>query len=298
MIREALQKVLNETEIRSLRFDDYKKLIKDLENKSRNSVQDLGLADGFMVLLSLNKIGTFVVIELEANEVKEHDVLDFSKMKRYAVVVDDRFSDYRDLEALPLRKIPSNVNTMKKLEKFIDKIIKGRVKLVKELDNIIENHYKMLKEIDDGVESHSRQGISDKYNLGEFSFPYFEEQWDWDTFEEDIKEQFKDDGYDGDIEYVEWSSKSGTSVFIEPVEYNYDDMSYELDDYVVTDDNYSMYSVSELRKKIKLAQDEYDRMKGEIDTFDKLLTKLDKTLRNMTEGKKVGSTSNGASYFG
>jgi len=170
-----------------------------------------------------------------------------------------------------------------------------------ELIEEIENYGSGVR--DNGIESYSdnRYGIKNCVELGEYAFPYFEFQEDYDFLIEDITESAKAEcGYEGEFQFCERSSKSGTEVYIDAPDTCYDDVydeiygahGYEFE-YSTTED----FTHAELTQILREVKEICNNFNDEIEVYNETLKKVTELVDSIALGKRSGCFSNGEVIF-
>jgi len=174
-----------------------------------------------------------------------------------------------------------------------------KIQIIENIDDIITEIEELFPE--DENESSRRYGIDNKYCIGEFAFPYFEDQFGYDLFTDDNIESCKAEcGYDGEIQYLERSSKSGTEVYIDPFvskDGDLDDTLYLSHGYEkgYTDDEYLTHKEClEVLSEVKLILKSTTASRK---LFDEQVIKVTEIIRSVALGERSGSFSNGEVIF-
>jgi len=177
----------------------------------------------------------------------------------------------------------------------------NKEKLTQEIDSYARGIEETMAQ---EVETHSHYGISDMVDIGEFAFPDYEDQFDYDMLVEDHTESCKAEAnYDGEIEYATWSSKSGTSVFLEPFDYegytDGEDIVYDL--FSEIDYDYGMDATDFTREELLALYNEIKKVNEEVceerEAYDKTLIRCIELIKSTAYGVKTASFSNGESIF-
>ena len=177
----------------------------------------------------------------------------------------------------------------------------NKERLIEEIESMARG---IVDEFVQDLEWHGRHSVDGMISIGEFAFPESEDQFDYDMIVEDHSESCKAEAdYCGEIQYATWSSKSGTSVFLDPFEYDGEvdpyDVLYSLFneydfDYGETPENFSRDELLGLHKEISELNENICISREEYDTMIKKCTEL---ISSTAYGVKTASFSNGESIF-
>jgi len=182
------------------------------------------------------------------------------------------------------------------------------MKLTKEaVIDQIETTWNELKEIyndeNERLESHPRHGVHEMLEVGEYAFPYFEDEFEVDMFIEDNKESLKAEcEYDRDIRYIEWSSKSGVSVFVEGTDFYHDEddvfgsikyeFGIELDYSDLEEEDYG--DLCKIKNQLKYYLESAQK---DVVEFEEKLEKIQAIFESVALGVRSGCFSNGEVIF-
>jgi len=171
------------------------------------------------------------------------------------------------------------------------------------MDEINKNLYDIKDICIQDLMTSRQDDIISKFEIGEYAFFEIESQEEFDEFFDDMKSYIKEEtGYNGDLVLRTWSSKSGTSVFIDAFEYNIaiqdvvGDFEYEwrfIHDYSKVGD-FTHSELNEIYSNVRILKKEILSKRAE---YDKMVEEITKIVDSMSEGKHSGCFSNGEVIF-
>ena len=172
-----------------------------------------------------------------------------------------------------------------------------KVQLIEEINTNLNSIETALEQ---DLMSNQRNGIDEKYEVGEYSFFESEYQEDYDMFTEDMTESLSAEcDYQGGIQFCTWSSKSGTSVFVDAFRENEDliwdfesEWGFTQNDTEV--EEFTYIELMDIYKDSKILNKEVTKERAE---YDEQLVKITDIIDSMAEGKKIGCFSNGEVVF-
>ena len=146
-----------------------------------------------------------------------------------------------------------------------------------------------------------RYGINDKMEIGEYAFPWMED-YEFEDFLENIKYRAKDEyDYDGEIEFVVRSSKSGTEVYMDKFDSeqgDFGDIQFNLehgyDFFNMAPEELTYRELKEVLLEVRQIRREIKPLKK---VYDKQLEGLRKIMSEVALGERTGCFSNGEVIF-
>lgn len=170
--------------------------------------------------------------------------------------------------------------------------------LIETIDSLLNN---VENECSQDLLSSQRNGIDEKYEVGEYAFFESEYQEDYDFFISDMKSGITYEcGYTGDIEFCQWSSKSGTSVFMDAFMHDDQQTIWDFENewgYTHNDTEVDEFTYIELMDILKDARALNKEVTKDRKQYDEWVEGATKIVSSMAEGTCVGSFSNGEAIF-
>lgn len=170
--------------------------------------------------------------------------------------------------------------------------------IIEEIDNILNN---VENECSQDLMSSARNGIDEKYEVGEYAFFDAEDQDEYDFFISDMKSQIiYECGYEGSLQFCEWSSKSGVSVFMDAFEHDSEQSIWDFEDewgYTHNNTDVEEFTHAELMNMYWDAKRLDKEVTKDRKTYNEYVDGVTKIVYSMAEGVCIGNFSNGESIF-
>ncbi len=141
-----------------------------------------------------------------------------------------------------------------------------------------------------------RNDIEEMFEVGEYAFPDFEDRDDYDFLLGDIKNEISVVNEHIDVKFCTWSSKSGTSVLVDPFGYNFEHLRYEIEQEFGAE-NYEEVSHANLLKFYSAVKSIRKDLVIKRELYQEEISKITEMVESYSEGTRSGCFSNGEVIF-